>query len=59
VQTAQAVRFQIKRLVTIAKSNGSAIGIGHPYPVTWEILKEELPKLRHEIELVPVSKLVG
>ena len=59
VQTADAVRFQIKRLVTIAKSNGSAIGIGHPYPVTWEILKEELPRLRHEIKLVPVSKLVG
>jgi hypothetical protein len=58
VQSAHAIRFQIKRLVTIAKSNGSAIGIGHPYPVTWEILKEELPRLRHEIKLVPVSKLV-
>jgi hypothetical protein len=59
VQSAPAVRFQIKRLVTIAKSNGSAIGIGHPYPVTWEILKAELPKLKYEIKLVPISDLVG
>jgi polysaccharide deacetylase 2 family uncharacterized protein YibQ len=58
-QTAHAIRFQIKRLVTIAESRGSAIGIGHPYPVTWEILKEEIPKLRGKVRLVPISKLVG
>jgi len=58
-QSTHAVRFQIKRLITIAKSNGSAIGIGHPYPVTLEILKEEIPKLKYEIKLVPVSELVG
>ncbi len=58
-QSAHAIRFQIKRLVTIANSDGSAIGIGHPYPMTLEILKEELPKLRGRIKWVPVSKLVG
>ena len=58
-QTAHAIRFQIRRLVTIAETHGSAIGIGHPYPVTWEILKEEIPKLRGKIKLVPGSKLVG
>ncbi|MDY7001296.1 MAG: divergent polysaccharide deacetylase family protein, partial [Thermodesulfobacteriota bacterium] len=34
VQEPNAIRFQIKRLVTVAKKRGQAIGIGHPYPIT-------------------------
>jgi hypothetical protein len=59
VQEATAIRFQIKRLLSFARSHGQAIGIGHPYPVTLQILREELPKIREEFELVPVSELVG
>jgi polysaccharide deacetylase 2 family uncharacterized protein YibQ len=58
VQEPHAIRFQIKRLVTLAKTKGQAIGIGHPYLITWKILKEELPKLKQQVDLVPVSKLV-
>jgi polysaccharide deacetylase 2 family uncharacterized protein YibQ len=59
VQEASAIRFQIKRLVTFARTQGQAIGIGHPYPITLEVLREELPKINNEFELVPVSELVG
>jgi polysaccharide deacetylase 2 family uncharacterized protein YibQ len=59
VQDPRAIRFQIKRLVTVAKTKGHAIGIAHPYPITWEILKEELPKISTHVDLVPVSEIVG
>ena len=59
VQEPNAIRFQIKRLVTVAKKRGQAIGIGHPYPITWKILKEELPHIRRQVKLVPVSEIVG
>lgn len=59
IQEADAIRFQIKRLVTVAKRRGQAIGIGHPYPVTLQILKEELPNIKQQIKLVRISELVG
>lgn len=59
VQDPAAIRFQIKRLVGIAKEHGQAIGIGHPYPATWEVLSEELPGIKDQVELVRVSELVG
>lgn len=58
VQDPAAIRFQIKRLVSIAKEHGQAIGIGHPYPATWEVLNEELPGIKDQVELVGVSELV-
>jgi polysaccharide deacetylase 2 family uncharacterized protein YibQ len=58
-QDPNTIRFQIKRLVSIAKKRGKAIGIGHPYPTTWEVLKEDLDRIQSEVNLVPVSQLVG
>jgi hypothetical protein len=58
-QDPNAIRLQIKRLITLANTHGQAIGIAHPYPVTWETLKQELPKIRRQVKLVPVSQLVG
>ena len=59
VQEANAIRFQLKRLVTVAETQGKAIGIGHPYPITLEVLRQELPKINQRVELVPVSQIVG
>lgn len=59
LQDPNAIRFQIKRLVSLAKTRGRAIGIGHPYLVTWETLKQELPNIKQQVKLVPISKLVG
>jgi hypothetical protein len=57
VQNENTIRLQIKRLVTIAKKRGRAIGIGHPYPVTLKVLKEEIGDIKKEVHIVPVSTL--
>ncbi len=58
VQKADFIRKQLKKLVRIAIRHGTAIGIGHPYPITIEVLREELPKLKNKVELVPASAVV-
>lgn len=52
------IRGQFARLIKIARKHGTAIGIGHPYKVTLEALKIELPKLKGKIRIVPASQLV-
>ncbi len=53
------IKGQLRRVVSIAKKNGMAIAIGHPYNETLEVLKEELPRLRAEgVEVVRLSELV-
>jgi len=60
IQDKEVVREQLKSLVETARHQGSAIGIGHPYPETLAVLAEELPKLQAEgIELVPASTLTN
>jgi uncharacterized protein len=58
VQEADFIRKQLKKLVRIAVRHGTAIGIGHPHPVTIDVLQEELPKLKNKVELVPASTIV-
>jgi polysaccharide deacetylase 2 family uncharacterized protein YibQ len=59
IQTPQAVRRQLKRLIQLAKLKGEAIGIAHPHEVTLKVLKEDVPNLSSNgVELVPVSQLV-
>jgi polysaccharide deacetylase 2 family uncharacterized protein YibQ len=59
IQSPQAVRRQLKRLIQLAKLKGQAIGIAHPHEVTLKVLKEEISKLSSNgVELVPVSQLV-
>jgi len=59
IQSPQAVRRQLKRLIQLAKLKGQAIGIAHPHEVTLKVLKEDIPKLSSNgVELVPVSQLV-
>lgn len=50
---------QLHRLTDLARRNGSALGIAHPYPETLEVLRAALPALpARGIELVPVSRLM-
>jgi polysaccharide deacetylase 2 family uncharacterized protein YibQ len=49
---------QFAKLIKYAQKHGTAIGIGHPYRVTLETLKIELPKLKGKIRIVPASQLV-
>lgn len=53
------VSRQFDQLVAIAHRHGMAVGIGHPYPATLELLESRLGELRAQgIELVPVSELL-
>lgn len=59
VREPKSIRWQFKRLIKLAKQNGHAVAIGHPYPETYQVLKQLLPQLRHlGIEVVPLSSLV-
>jgi polysaccharide deacetylase 2 family uncharacterized protein YibQ len=54
-----AIDRQFRQLVRLARRQGYAIGIGHPYKETMEVLKKELPRLEAEgIRLVHTSELV-
>ncbi len=59
LEEASFIRAQIKQLVSIARSRGSAIGIIHPHRLTYSILKAELSDLKKDVEIVPVSQLVN
>ena len=57
--TAEAVRKQFRELVRRARSDGTALAIGHPHPATLKVLAEELPRLEAQgVQLVPVSQLI-
>ncbi len=59
VQTVEAVERSLDDLVAKAKAEGSAIAIGHPHPVTLEVLERELLRLGERgVRLVRVSELV-
>ncbi len=50
---------QFRRLIKLAKSRGSAIAIGHPYPLTMAMLKTQLPRLEQQgVSLRPVSDVI-
>lgn len=58
-RSADAIRAQFRELVRVARKNGTALGIGHPYPNTLAVLREELDRARAAgIEVVPVSRLI-
>jgi polysaccharide deacetylase 2 family uncharacterized protein YibQ len=52
------IRGQIEKLIHIAKRQGKALGIAHPNPITYEVIREMLPELQKKIQLVPVSEIV-
>jgi len=55
----EAVRAQFRKLVAIAKRDGTALGIGHPFPGTLGVLTEELDNLhRQGVQLLSVSRLI-
>jgi polysaccharide deacetylase 2 family uncharacterized protein YibQ len=54
------IRQQFQRLVRIARKDGYALGIGHPYKATLDLLEAELPQLAAEgVMLVSVEDLIG
>jgi polysaccharide deacetylase 2 family uncharacterized protein YibQ len=55
----EAIRAQFRKLLAIARRDGTAVGIGHPQAPTLQVLAEELEKLPQQgIQLLPVSRLI-
>ncbi len=57
-QEAGFVRKQFKALMREADKYGQAVAIGHPYPVTVDVLREVLPALKKRVSLVSASEIV-
>jgi polysaccharide deacetylase 2 family uncharacterized protein YibQ len=58
LQQQDFIRKQLKELVRIARRNGQAVGIGHAHSLTYQVLREALPELQKEVQLVPASEIV-
>lgn len=51
---------EFARLKKLARQNGFAVGIGHPFPDTLSMLEKELPNLSEDgFELISISKYVS
>ncbi|HDD43719.1 MAG TPA: divergent polysaccharide deacetylase family protein [Candidatus Desulfofervidus auxilii] len=50
-----SIKKRLKQLAYLAKTQGSALGICHPYLTTLLVLKEELPQLAKDFEFVTIS----
>ena len=59
-RSAAALAREFARLKMLARENGVAVGIGHPYPETLEFLERELRAMDgEEFELIPISEALG
>lgn len=59
VQSEGAIRAEFERLLRLARRDGHALALGHPYPETLRVLEAELPKLAAQgIRLVAPSELI-
>lgn len=53
------IRGQFAELIAVARKNGRAVAIGHPYPETIAVLTELVPHLKDQgVEVVALSELV-
>jgi polysaccharide deacetylase 2 family uncharacterized protein YibQ len=55
----EAVMREFRRLKSLARENGHAVAIGHPFPETLDVLERELPKLEAEgFDVVTISQIM-
>ncbi len=55
----KSIKFQMERLLGMARHSGVAIGIAHPHEETLQLLKKYLPRLKKDVKVVPISDLVS
>jgi len=60
IRTTEAIGNELQLGVELARKQGSAVLIGHPYPQTLEVLERELPRLKRQgIELIGLEQMIA
>ncbi|MGH8484834.1 MAG: divergent polysaccharide deacetylase family protein [Pseudomonas sp.] len=60
VRTPEAIAGQLQQGIDLARKQGSAVLIGHPYPQTLEVLEREMPRLKSQgIELITLRQMIA
>ncbi len=59
IQDSAYIREQINKLIKHAGKYGEAVAIIHPYPETYQVIREMLPSLKKKVNLVPASAIVS
>lgn len=59
-RTVEAIDRQLRQGVELARRQGSAVLIGHPYPQTLQVLERELPRLKAQgIVLIGLAQMIA
>jgi polysaccharide deacetylase 2 family uncharacterized protein YibQ len=59
-RTEAAIFTQLQTAINLARKQGSAVMIGHPYPQTLAVLERELPKLRAQgLDWIDIKMMIS
>lgn len=59
-RTEAAIFIQLQTAINLARKQGSAVMIGHPYPQTLAVLERELPKLKGQgIDWIDIKLMIS
>ena len=60
VRTPEAIDAQLQQGIALARKQGSAVLIGHPYPQTLAVLESQIPRLKQlGIELITLPQMIA